>query len=60
MFRIHPITLLKAALASAALLMAVGGSGGVRQPGCRYREPHERHALRVLAGQLLHHAAQSV
>jgi hypothetical protein len=40
MFRIQPRTLLTAALLPTALLMA---AGGVRQPGCRYRERHERH-----------------
>jgi hypothetical protein len=54
MFRIHPRTLLTAALLPTALLMA---AGGVRQPGCRYRERHERHTRRAFAGQLLHHAA---
>ena len=57
MFRIHPRTLLKAGLLPTALLMA---AGGVRQPGCRYRERHERHTRRAFAGQLLHHAAQPV
>jgi hypothetical protein len=57
MFRIHPRTLLTAALLPTALLMA---ADGVRQPGCRYRERHERHTRRAFAGQLLHHAAQPV
>jgi hypothetical protein len=35
-------------------------AGGVRQPGCRYRERHERHALRAFAGQLRHNADQPV